>query len=71
MVAPFINDEYNTFTNYQFRSATTLVFGRKTFEGMAVHLPTASGVVVDLRRSVQKIVFSRTLKAQTGKIQYC
>jgi dihydrofolate reductase len=43
------------------KSADTLLFGRITFEGMAVYWPSAEGQIADFMNSVPKVVFSRTL----------
>jgi dihydrofolate reductase len=44
--------------------ADAILFGRKTYEGMAGYWPTAEGEgeIADFMNSVPKIVFSRTLK---------
>ena len=43
-------------------SAGALLFGRKTYEGMAEYWPAAKGEVADIMNSIPKIVFSRTLE---------
>ena len=42
-------------------SADLLLFGRRTYQGMAQHWPTATGEVADIMNSIPKVVFSRTL----------
>ena len=44
-------------------SADLLLFGRRTYQGMAQYWPTAAGEgeVADIMNSISKIVFSRTL----------
>jgi len=45
------------------KSASCLVFGRVTYEGMAAHWTTAKGEVAVLMNKIPKIVFSRTLNS--------
>jgi dihydrofolate reductase len=49
----------------QLKSADFLVFGRVTYEGMAVYWKTAEGEgeVTGLMNNIPKLVFSRTLKS--------
>lgn len=47
----------------QLESADTLLFGRRTYEGMAAHWPTATGRIADLMNGIDKVVFSNTLPA--------
>lgn len=58
-------DELERFSLEQAATADTLVFGRKTYEGMAAYWTTAEGDVADFMNSVRKVVFSRTLDAVT------
>lgn len=46
----------------QLRSADYLVFGRRTYEGMAAHWTKTTGEIADLMNAIPKIVVSRTLK---------
>lgn len=57
-------DELEQFSLEQLRAAEMLVFGRKTYEGMASYWPTAEGEgqVAEFMNRMQKVVFSRTLK---------
>ncbi len=47
----------------QLESADFLVFGRKTYEGMAAYWKNEKGSIADLMNSIPKIVVSRTLKS--------
>lgn len=40
-----------------------LLFGRRTYEGMAAYWTTAEGTIADFMNSVKKTVFSRTLRS--------
>lgn len=40
----------------------TLLFGRKTYEGMAGYWSTATGEVAEFMNSIPKVVFSNTLE---------
>ena len=55
-------DELSKFSLTQLRSASMLMFGRVTYEGMASHWTTARGEIADLMNSIPKVVFSRTLE---------
>jgi len=62
-----VDREFNEFAVAQLRSADTLLFGRKTFEGMARYWPTPEAIaedreVAELMNTSQKIVFSRSLE---------
>jgi dihydrofolate reductase len=46
----------------QAREVGALVFGRRTYEGMAAHWTTATGEIADFMNAVPKYVFSRTLE---------
>ena len=46
----------------QLKSASCLVFGRVTYEGMAAYWKTEEGEIADFMNSISKLVFSRTLK---------
>lgn len=54
-------DELEQFSLEQLRATGILVFGRKTYEGMAAYWRTEKGAVADFMNSIPKIVFSRTL----------
>lgn len=41
--------------------ASTLLFGRATYEMMAAYWPTATGRIADFMNSIEKIVFSTTM----------
>jgi dihydrofolate reductase len=45
----------------QIGSADLLVFGRRTYQGMAEYWPTATEQVADIMNSISKVVFSGTL----------
>ena len=45
----------------QIGSADLLLFGRRTYEGMAQYWPTATEQVADIMNSISKVVFSGTL----------
>jgi len=45
----------------QLKSADFLVFGRKTYEGMAAYWESAEGEIAELMNKTPKLVFSRTL----------
>jgi dihydrofolate reductase len=47
----------------QLRSADCLLFGRRTYEGMAAYWQTAQGEIAELMNSIPKVVCSRTLTA--------
>ncbi|MGN6354901.1 MAG: dihydrofolate reductase family protein, partial [Parafilimonas sp.] len=47
----------------QLYSADFLVFGRKTYEGMAAYWKKAKGEIAELMNTIPKLVFSRTLQS--------
>jgi dihydrofolate reductase len=55
--------ELETFSLKQLNSADFLVFGRKTYEGMASYWKTAKGDIAELMNKIPKLVFSRTLQS--------
>lgn len=55
-------DELERFIHEQMREVGGLVFGRRTYEGMAAHWSTASGQTAEFMNAVPKYVFSRTLE---------
>lgn len=54
-------DELERFSLGQAGTADMLLFGRRTYEGMAAHWKTASGKIADFMNAVPKVVCSRTL----------
>jgi dihydrofolate reductase len=54
-------DELQQFSNEQMSSADLLLFGRKTYEGMAQYWSTAKGETAEHMNGIPKVVFSRTL----------
>lgn len=58
-------DELEAFSLEQGREIGTLLFGRRTYEGMASHWTTATGAVADMMNSVEKAVATRTLDKAT------
>ncbi|HET7274538.1 MAG TPA: dihydrofolate reductase family protein [Longimicrobiaceae bacterium] len=56
------NDELEKFSNEQAREVGGVIFGRRTYEGMAAHWTTAKGETADFMNTVPKYVFSRTLE---------
>ena len=62
-----VDEEFNQFAIEQTGTVGTILFGRRTYEGMASYWPTEAAinddpVVADLMNSLPKIVFSRTLQ---------
>ena len=55
-------DELERFSLEQAAEVEGLVFGRRTYEGMAAHWSTATGEIADFMNAVPKYVFSRTLE---------
>jgi len=47
----------------QLNSADFLVFGRKTYEGMAAYWKTEKGEIAQLMNKIPKLTFSRTLQS--------
>ena len=56
-------DELEKISLEQLEAAGALLFGRKTYEGMAAYWPNAVGRVAELMNALPKLVFSGTLKA--------
>src|ERR1041384_486103 len=54
-------DELERFAHEQMDAADTLLFGRKTYEGMAQYWSSATGATAERMNAIQKVVFSRTL----------
>lgn len=55
-------EELERFSLDQAREVGALLFGRKTYEGMAAHWSTAKGDTAKFMNSVPKVVFSNTLE---------
>ena len=51
----------------QARSIGMLLFGRRTYEGMAAYWPSAEGEIAAFMNTVPKVVFSRTLETAGWK----
>ena len=58
-------DELEAFSLEQGKQIGTLLFGRRTYEGMAAHWTAATGATADMMNAVEKAVASRTLKEAT------
>ncbi len=56
-------DELESFSLEQLREIGTLLFGRRTYEGMAGYWCKATGAIADMMNAVEKAVASRTLAA--------
>jgi len=54
-------DELERLSIEQLGEAAGLVFGRRTYEGMAAYWTPATGQIADLMNGIPKYVFSRTL----------
>lgn len=54
-------DELEEFSLAQLRTAGMLLFGRKTYEGMAAYWSSETGEIADFMNSLPKAVVSRTL----------
>ena len=54
-------EELERFAIEQMSTADLLLFGRKTYEGMAQYWSSETGVIADQMNGIQKVVFSRTL----------
>jgi len=55
-------EELERFSLDQAQEVGALLFGRKTYEGMAGYWETATGEVADFMNSVPKVVFSNSLE---------
>jgi dihydrofolate reductase len=58
-------DELEAFSLEQGKEIGTLLFGRRTYEGMASHWTAATGAVADMMNSIEKAVATRTLDEAT------
>lgn len=56
-------DELERFSLAQGEEAGALLFGRRTYEGMAAHWTSAEGEVAEFMNTIPKLVFSNTLEA--------
>ena len=54
-------DELEAFSLEQGKEIGTLLFGRRTYDGMAAHWTAATGAVADMMNSLEKAVATRTL----------
>lgn len=54
-------DELHAFSLEQGKEIGTLLFGRRTYEGMAAHWTKATGNVADMMNTLEKAVATRTL----------
>ena len=57
------DDELGNYITETQKEADLLLFGRTTYEMMASYWPSAEGQIADFMNSVEKIVFTRTLKS--------
>jgi dihydrofolate reductase len=55
-------EELEAFSLEQGAEVGTLLFGRKTYEGMAAHWTKEEGPIADFMNGVEKVVASRTLQ---------
>jgi dihydrofolate reductase len=55
-------EELKRFSLDQMQEVGTLLFGRKTYEGMVGYWPTAKGETAELMNIIPKVVFSNTLE---------
>jgi dihydrofolate reductase len=58
-------DELEAFSLEQGKEIGTLLFGRRTYDGMAAHWTAATGAVADMMNSLEKAVATRTLDEAT------
>jgi dihydrofolate reductase len=54
-------EELEQLSTEQLSTADMLLFGRRTFEGMAQFWPNETGEIADAMNAIPKVVFSRTL----------
>jgi len=57
------DDELGNYITDSQQGADLLLFGRVTYEMMAAYWPSAEGQIADFMNTVEKVVFSRTLKS--------
>jgi dihydrofolate reductase len=58
-------DELHAFSLEQGNEIGTVLFGRRTYEGMAAHWTKATGDVADMMNAIEKAVATRTLGEAT------
>ena len=56
-------DELEAFSLEQGEEIGTLLFGRRTYEGMAAHWTQETGEIADMMNGIEKAVASRTLES--------
>ena len=56
-------DELERFSLDQAEEAGALLFGRRTYEGMAAYWTSAEGEVAEFMNAIPKFLFSNTLEA--------
>lgn len=61
MHATVWGEELEAFSLAQGKEIGVLLFGRKTYEGMAAHWTHERGDIADMMNSIEKVVVSRTL----------
>ena len=67
---PNVDDEFYEFSISQLDDIDTLVFGRRTYEGMASYWPTPAAldgdpIVAERMNGIRKVVFSKSLPEAT------
>ncbi|HEX7012537.1 MAG TPA: dihydrofolate reductase family protein [Steroidobacteraceae bacterium] len=60
-------EELETFSLEQGKEIGTLLFGRRTYEGMASYWSKETGAIADMMNSIEKAVATRTLDEATWK----
>jgi len=58
-------DELHEFSLKQGKEIGTVLFGRRTYEGMASYWSTATGEIADMMNTIEKAVATRTLDEAT------
>ena len=58
-------EELERFSLEQAKEVGMLLFGRRTYDGMAAYWSTATGDIAEFMNSVPKVVFSNTLQTAT------
>lgn len=58
-------DELEAFSLEQGREIGTLLFGRRTYEGMAAYWSAETGAIADMMNAIEKAVATRTLDEAT------
>ena len=57
-----VDDEFEAFSLAQCREAGTLLFGRRTYEGMADYWRSKTDPIANMMNSLEKVVATRTLE---------